>query len=63
MGIGGEKFLTMGYCFPYCFLEMFGGEKENKALMEGGQSRGKGSPNPPTEENPAKRDFIKIIFY
>ena len=43
-------FLTISYCFPYCFLEMFVGE--DKALMEGTESRWGITPVPPTRENP-----------
>ena len=28
-------FLTIGYCFPYCFLKIFPGDK---ALMKGAKS-------------------------
>ena len=31
--------LTIGYCFPYCFLQIFVGDK---AVMEGGQSGDRG---------------------
>ena len=34
---------TIGYYFPYCFLEIFVGE--DKVVMGG-------SPSPPTRENP-----------
>ena len=37
-------FLTIGYCFPYCFLEIFVGDK---ALMEGDKVVMGGSPSPP----------------
>ena len=42
-------FLTIGYCFPYCFLEIFVGDK---ALMEGDKVVMGDPPVPPTRENP-----------
>ena len=40
-------FLTKGYCFPYCFLEILG----HKALMEEDRFV-MGIPQSPTRENP-----------
>ena len=39
-----EGFLTMGYCFPYCFLEIFVG---GQGLDGGGQSRDGVPQSPP----------------
>ena len=49
---GGGGFLTIGYCFPYCFLEIFVG---GKALMEGGKVLMGAILSPPTRENPDER--------
>ena len=42
-------FLTIGYCFPYCFLKIFVG---NKALMERNKVVMGDPPSLPTRENP-----------
>ena len=41
----GDGFLIIGYCFPYCFLEIFVGEGQD--LNGGGQSRDGGIPPVP----------------
>ena len=57
-GEGG--FLTIAYCFPYCFLEIFVGEQ---GLDGRGQSRDGDIPPvpPPTRENPAVGNRVKLL--
>ena len=49
-------FLTVGYSFPYCFLEIFVG---GQGLDRGGKFVIGGSPSPPTRENFASRPRSK----
>ena len=46
---------TIGYCFPYCFLEIFAGDK---TLMERDKVMMGAPPVPPTRKNPGVRGFL-----
>ena len=53
-------FLTISYCFPYCFLEIFVG---GQGLNGGGQVVMGGSPSPPTCRRRKGFIFLKHSLY
>ena len=49
---------TIGYCFPYCFLEILWRGYNALMAMEGDKVVMEGSPSPPTREN-----LVSTLFF